>query len=163
MNRICTRVNLLLRHAENVGLRKYMDVRIYYEDTDAGGVVYHANYIKYLERARTEYFRSHGFLVAELARYGFVFPVVRLEIDFKAPAFHDDLLVVMTSPVRVGGSSIILCQNIVRQNDGKLLVEGLVTLACISPALKARRIPLEIRQMLESERESCMKTPSILP
>ena len=128
-----------------------MNVRIYYEDTDAGGVVYHANYIKYLERARTEFFRSHGFLVAELARNGFVFPVVKLEIDFKAPALHDDLLSVVTSPVRVGGSSVTLCQKVIRQNDGKLLVDGLVTLACISPAFKARRIPLEIRQMLEAE------------
>lgn len=130
-----------------------MDVRIYYEDTDSGGVVYHANYIKYLERARTEYFRCRGFLVAELAANGFVFPVIRLEMDFKAPALHDDLLSVDTIPVRVGGSSITFCQKIVRKNDGKLLVEGLVTLACISPALKARRIPPEIRRMLEAERE----------
>lgn len=130
-----------------------MDVRIYYEDTDAGGVVYHANYIKYLERARTEYFRDHGISVAELARNGFVFPVVRLEIYFKAPALHDDLLTVTTRPTRVGGSSITLCQKIFRQNDGKLLVEGVVTLACISPALKARRIPLEIRGLLDAELE----------
>jgi len=130
-----------------------MDVRIYYEDTDAGGVVYYANYIKYFERARTEYFRTHGFLVVDLASSGFVFPVVRLETDFKAPAFHDDLLFVTTIPTRVGGSSVTLRQKIVRQNDGKLLVEGLVTLACISPAFKARRIPLEIRQMLEAELE----------
>ncbi|MGB9082323.1 MAG: YbgC/FadM family acyl-CoA thioesterase [Desulfuromonadaceae bacterium] len=127
-----------------------MDVRIYYEDTDAGGVVYHANYIKYMERARTEYFRSHGFFVAELAGNGFVFPVVRLEIDFKAPALHDDLLSVKTIPTRVGGSSVALIQKITRKSDGKLLVEGIVTLACISPALKARRIPLEIRRMLEA-------------
>jgi acyl-CoA thioester hydrolase len=127
-----------------------MDVRIYYEDTDAGGVVYHANYIKYMERARTEYFRSHGFFVAELAGNGFVFPVVRLEIDFKAPALHDDLLSVETIPTRVGGSSVALIQKITRKSDGKLLVEGVVTLACISPALKARRIPLEIRRMLEA-------------
>jgi acyl-CoA thioester hydrolase len=130
-----------------------MVIRIYYEDTDAGGVVYHANYIKYMERARTEYFRSHGFFVAELAKNGFVFPVVRLEIDFKSPALHDDLLGVTTTPIRVGGSSITLSQKIVRQIDNRLLVDGVVTLACISPALKARRIPLEIRTMLEAEQE----------
>lgn len=130
-----------------------MDVRIYYEDTDAGGVVYHANYIKYLERARTEYFRSHGFSVAELAKNGFVFPVVRLEIDFKAPALHDDLLSVSTCPTRVGGSSFTLSQKIIRQSDGRLLVEGSVTVACISPALKARRIPLEIRGLLDAQLE----------
>ena len=134
-----------------------MDVRIYYEDTDAGGVVYHANYIKYMERARTEYFRSHGFFVAELARNGFVFPVIRLEIDFKAPALHDDLLFVSTSPMRVCGSSITLRQKIVRKNDNKLLVDGVVTLACISPTLKARRIPLDIRRILEVDLESLAK------
>jgi acyl-CoA thioester hydrolase len=131
-----------------------MDVRIYYEDTDAGGVVYHSNYINFMERARTEYFRSHGFFVAELAANGYVFPVVRLEVDFKSPALHDDLLSVTTIPVRVGGSSVTLRQNIVRKHDGKLLVEGLVTLACINPALKARRIPADIRAMLEGEREN---------
>ncbi|MDD2897922.1 MAG: YbgC/FadM family acyl-CoA thioesterase [Desulfuromonadaceae bacterium] len=130
-----------------------MDVRIYYEDTDAGGVVYHANYIKYLERARTEFFRSHGFFVAELAKNGFVFPVVRLEIDFKSPALHDDLLSVSTHPVRISGSTVTLSQNIVRQSDGKLLVEGVVTLACIGPSMKARRIPSEIRHMLEEEQQ----------
>ncbi|MEI7818257.1 MAG: YbgC/FadM family acyl-CoA thioesterase [Desulfuromonadales bacterium] len=130
-----------------------MDVRIYYEDTDAGGVVYHANYIKYMERARTEYFRTHGISVMHLARNGFVFPVVKLEIDFKAPALHDDLLSVSTRPTRVGGSTVTLCQNVVRKNDGKLLVSGFITLACINPALKARRIPLEIRRMLEAEQE----------
>ena len=130
-----------------------MDIRIYYEDTDAGGVVYHANYIKYFERARTEYFRGHGFSVADLAKNGFIFPVVRLEMDFKSPAIHDDLLTVVTRPVRVGGSSVTLSQKIIRQNDSKLLVEGLVTLACTSPAIKARRIPLEIRVMLEGELE----------
>jgi len=130
-----------------------MDVRIYYEDTDSGGVVYHANYVKYMERARTEYFRSHGFLVAELAGNGFVFPVVKLEINFRAPAIHDDLLSVTTTPVRVGGSSITLSQKIVKKNDNKLLVEGLVTLACIGPTFKARRIPLEVREMLSTELE----------
>jgi acyl-CoA thioester hydrolase len=131
-----------------------MDVRIYYEDTDSGGVVYHANYVKYMERARTEYFRSHGFSVAELAGNGFVFPVVKLEIDFRSPALHDDLLSVSTCPVRSGGSSITLSQKIVRKNDNKLLVEGLVTLACIGPTLKARRIPLAIREMLGTELET---------
>lgn len=128
-----------------------MDIRIYYEDTDSGGVVYHANYIKYMERARTEFFRSRGFLVAELAKNGFVFPVVRLEVDFKAPALHDDLLKVVTTPARIGGSSFTLKQSIVRHCDEKLLVAGFVTLACINPGLKARRIPAEIRQMLETE------------
>jgi acyl-CoA thioester hydrolase len=131
-----------------------MDVRIYYEDTDSGGVVYHANYLKYFERARTELFRKHNFYVAELAENGFVFPVVRAELDFKAPARHDELLTVTTVPVRISGSSFSLRQEIIRNNDGRLLVGGVITLACIGPNFKARRIPAEIRELLESQLES---------
>lgn len=128
-----------------------VDIRIYYEDTDAAGLVYHANFIKFLERARTEYFRRHGFLIAKLAEEGFIFPVVRMEIDFKSPAFLDDLLSVETTPARTGGSTLTLCQRIVRQSDQKLLVEGFVKLACINKAHKAIRVPLAIRRLLESE------------
>ena len=103
---------------------------------------------------RCELSKIPPILIAQLASDGFVFPVVRLEIDFKAPAFHDDLLSVVTTPVRIGGSSVTLCQKIVRHNDGKLLVDGFVTLACIGPALKAKRIPLAIRRMLEAELEN---------
>jgi acyl-CoA thioester hydrolase len=126
-----------------------MEVRIYYEDTDAAGVVYHANYLKYFERARTEYFRARGLLVAELAAAGHVFPVVRMEIDFRAPACHDDLLKVVTIPGHCGGSSFSLRQRISRMSDDRLLVEALVKLACIGPDLKARRIPKEVRRVVE--------------
>lgn len=128
-----------------------MDLRIYYEDTDAAGLVYHANYLKYFERARTEYFRERGLLVAALASAGFVFPVVRMEIDFTAPARHDELLQVVTIPERVGGSSFRMQQRVIRKDDGCLLVNALVTLACIGPQLKARRIPPEIRQLLTAD------------
>jgi acyl-CoA thioester hydrolase len=128
-----------------------VDVRIYYEDTDAAGVVYHTNYIKYLDRARTEFFRNHGFQVAKLAEEGFIFPVVRLEFDFRSPARLDDLLSVETTPVMTAGASFTLCQRIIRPLDQKLILEGLVTLACVNKALKARRIPSAIRRLLESE------------
>jgi len=124
-----------------------MDVRIYYEDTDAAGVVYHANYLKFFERARTEYLRELGLGVAELAAAGFVFPVIRMEVDFKAPARHDELLRVETRPERVGGSTFTLRQQAWR--DGRLLVDALVSLACIGPELKARRVPAEVRLVLE--------------
>lgn len=131
-----------------------MDIRIYYEDTDAAGVVYHANYVKYLERARTEFFRDHGFLVARLSEEGFIFPVVRLELDFKAPALHDDLLSVETTPLNAKGAVFILRQRIIRPSDGKLILEGLVTLACVNSALKPRRLPFDIRLLLESGSET---------
>lgn len=128
-----------------------MDVRIYYEDTDAGGVVYHSNYLKFFERARTEYLRERGLSVAELAAGGHVFPVVRMEIDLKAPARHDDLLSITTRPVRIGGSSFTMHQQALRSADGKVLVDATITLACVGPAIRAKRIPPEIRRILETE------------
>lgn len=128
-----------------------MEIRIYYEDTDAAGVVYHANYVKYLERARTEYFRTHGFSVAKLAEEGCIFPVLHLDLYFKSPARHDDLLTVETKPVSVSGASFTLGQKIIRSDDGKLLLDGLVTLACVNCGLRARRVPLAVRQLLESK------------
>lgn len=122
-----------------------MKVRVYYEDTDAAGVVYHANYLKYFERARTEYLRERDLSVADLAASGYVFPVVRMEINFKAPALHDDMLSIVTIPERISGSSLTFRQQAVRQIDGTLLVDSMVTLACIGPARKARRIPIAVR------------------
>lgn len=127
-----------------------MEIRVYYEDTDAAGVVYHANYLNYMERARTEYLREQGLSVAAMAAAGAVFPVVRMSIDFKAPARHDDLLKVTTVPVRVGGSSFTLRQQVLRSRDNQLLVQAEVTLACVSPSLKARRLPSELRDLLAS-------------
>ncbi len=126
-----------------------MEVRTYYEDTDAAGVVYHANYLKFLERARTEYFRERGLSVSELAAAGCVFPVVRMELDFISPARHDELLSIETIPEQSSGSSFTMRQQIFRKSDGKLLVNGLVKLACIGPGLKARRIPAEVRQIVD--------------
>ena len=128
-----------------------MDIRIYYEDTDAGGVVYHANYLNYFERARTEYLRERGLSVGEMHERGYIFPVVRLEVDFRAPARHDDLLRVETCVLEVGKTSFTLGQQAVRAVDGKLLVDGRVTLVCVGPGMKAKRLPEELLQVLRVE------------
>lgn len=128
-----------------------MKIRVYYEDTDAAGVVYHSNYLNYMERARTEYLREHGVSVAELAAKGVVFPVVRVEMQFKAPAHHDDLLRVTVAAVRSGGSSMTLKQQVLRDSNDHLLVEALITIACATPELKPRRIPPEVRRLMETE------------
>jgi len=131
-----------------------MKTRVYYDDTDAGGVVYHANYLNFMERARTEFLREHGLSVAALAAEGAVFPVVRMEVDFKAPARHDELLQVTTVPLKVTGSTFTLQQQILRASDNQLLVQAVVTLACISPHHKARRIPAEVRELLTRGEQS---------
>lgn len=126
-----------------------MEFRIYYEDTDAGGVVYHARYLAFFERGRTEFFRDRGVSVGELAAQGSVFPVVRLEIDYKAPAVLDDLVRVETEPLEVGRSSFTMGQQLVRALDGKLLAAAKVTLVCVSPGMKAKRIPEEVLVALQ--------------
>jgi acyl-CoA thioester hydrolase len=125
-----------------------MQLRIYYEDTDAGGVVYHANYLGYFERGRTEFLRERGLSVAVLAEQGCIFPVVRLELDYRAPAFLDDLLRVETEVLTVGKTSFTLAQQVVRVIDDRLLAAGKVTLVCTSGTLKARRLPKELVRVL---------------
>lgn len=128
-----------------------MEIRTYYEDTDAGGVVYHANYLCYFERARTEFMRERGVSVRELHERGFIFPVVRIEVDYRAPARHDDLLRVETCVLEVGKTSFTVGQQVVRAVDGKLLVDGRVTLVCVGPGMKAKRLPEELLEVLRAE------------
>jgi len=125
-----------------------MEFRIYYEDTDAGGVVYHANYLRYFERGRTEYLRERGLSVADLAERGYIFPVVRLELEYRSPAVLDDLVRVETEVLDVGRTSFTLGQRVVRAIDGRVLAAGKVTLVCTSSAMKARRLPEELLQAL---------------
>jgi len=127
-----------------------MEVRIYYEDTDAGGVVYHANYICYMERARTEFLRERGLSVREMHDLGIIFPVVAIEANYRAPARLDDLLEVETRIVALRNSSFVAAQQVKRKEDGKLLVEARVTLACVGPEMRARRLPSEIRELFSS-------------
>jgi acyl-CoA thioester hydrolase len=125
-----------------------MEIRIYYEDTDAGGVVYHANYLRYFERARTEYLRERGLSVSELAAQGNILPVVRIGVDYRAPAVHDDLLRIDTEVLNVGKTSFTVGQQAVRVFDGKLLVDCKVVLVCVNHKMKARRLPDELLQAL---------------
>ncbi|NMC72811.1 MAG: YbgC/FadM family acyl-CoA thioesterase [Geobacteraceae bacterium] len=128
-----------------------MEFRIYYEDTDAGGVVYHARYLAFFERGRCEFLRSRGLSVRDLAEAGHVFPVVRLEIDYKAPAVLDDLVRVETEVLEVGRSSFTMGQQVVRALDGRLLAAGKVTLVCVGPGMKAKRLPEEVLRALQEQ------------
>lgn len=125
-----------------------LELRVYYEDTDAGGVVYHARYLGYLERARTEFLRKRGLSVKDLADNGEIFPVVRLEVDFRGAAVLDDALIVETEPLDVGRTSFAMLQRIVRKADSRLLVEAKVTLVCVAPGMKARRLPASLLKAL---------------
>ncbi len=120
------------------------ELRIYYEDTDAGGVVYYANYLRYLERGRTEFLRARGFSVRKLQEQGYLIPVMRLEIDYLVPAVLDDLIRVETTVLETTGATCTLGQRALRVSDGTILVDARVTLACLGPGNKARRMPKEL-------------------
>lgn len=127
-----------------------LPVRIYYEDTDAGGIVYHASYIRFAERGRTEALRDAGFDHAQLFKeQGIAFAVVALTINYRQPAKLDDLLVVKTSVSRLGGASMDMQQDIYRGDS--MICEIKVTLVCIDQNLKAVRLPQEIRDIFKSE------------
>ena len=124
-------------------------VRIYYEDTDAAGVVYHSNYLNYMERARTEYLRSAGFSQAKLDKeLGVVFVVANLCINFLAPAQFDDMLDVNCRIIHAGGSKFEFEQSIIN-STGKLLCTAKINIVCVdSSTFRPKRIPQQIKAKL---------------
>lgn len=122
-------------------------LRVYYEDTDAGGIVYHATYLRYAERARTEMLRKLGFDHPRLARdHGVQFTVRRCTIDFLLPAVLDDALVVETSIARAGGASLDLVQTILR--GAATLARLEIRLALLDGRGRATRAPQPLREAL---------------
>lgn len=125
-----------------------LKLRVYYEDTDAAGVAYHASYIRFAERGRTEMLRAAGFEHAKLFQEeGIAFAVASLAIDYKSPARLDDLLIVKTKIARVGGASMDMTQGIYR--DSLLLAEVRLTLVCVDKSFKAARLPSVIKDIFE--------------
>ena len=123
------------------------DLRIYYEDTDLAGIVYYANYLKFIERARTEWVRSVGVDQVRLRdEAGVVFAVRRLEADYNAPAKFDDLVQVRTRLIKATGARIVLSQDVER--DGTLLFGATVTLVALTLDGKPARLPADVRQSL---------------
>lgn len=124
-------------------------IRVYYEDTDAAGIVYYANYLKFIERARTEMMRLYG-VEHEKARQsgGTAFIVRRCEIEYVAPARLDDELVVETRIKEIGGATILLSQDVRR--DDTMLVRASVLVACVGAQGRPVRLPAELRSSLSS-------------
>ncbi len=122
-------------------------LRVYYEDTDLAGIVYYANYLRFIERARTEWVRSLGVDQGRLkAEEGIVFAVRRVEADYLQPAKFDDELVVETTLEQIGGARIVLRQEVKR--DGKALFTANVTLVALSSTGAPARIPAILRRPL---------------
>jgi len=120
-------------------------VRVYYEDTDSGGVVYYANYLKFMERARTEWLRAAGFEQDDIeARHGLLFAVSEANVRYLRSARFNDLLRIESRIVDVSGVRVTFAQLIRRESDGELLVEGSVRVASMDRAGKPRRMPADI-------------------
>jgi acyl-CoA thioester hydrolase len=134
--------------------RHFFTVRVYYEDTDFTGIVYHANYLRYMERGRTNYLRLIGadhralFEAAEEEAPGFAFVVRSMNLDFLRPARMDDVLEVVTEPQDVKGASVTLRQRVMRNDE--LLVEASVRVAFISGG-RARPIPKPLRIAMKAD------------
>ncbi len=129
-------------------------VRVYYEDTDSGGVVYYANYLKFMERARTEWLRKLGFEQDELARdNGIIFVVRSVNVDYYRPARFNDLLRIHTCIAEARGASLIFEQTIrVAEDSGKPLCQGRIRVACVGVgSLKPRPIPQKVLTEIVSD------------
>jgi acyl-CoA thioester hydrolase len=123
-------------------------VRVYYEDTDLAGVVYYANYLKFIERGRTEALRGAGVDQNRLKdELGLVFVVVRVTADWRRPAVFDDLLSVETRLARLGGASVDMAQRVLRGVE--TLFEAEVRMACMGRDGRAARLPADMRAALE--------------
>jgi acyl-CoA thioester hydrolase len=134
--------------------RHHMQIRVYYEDTDFSGIVYHANYLRFMERGRTNHLRlmgaeQHALFAQALAETpGFAFVVRSMQIDYLKPARMDDLLDVVTWPVEVKGASIVLGQEVRR--EGVLLVKAQVRVAFICDS-RAQPIPKALRAVMKAD------------
>jgi len=137
--------------------RHSQPVRVYYEDTDFSGVVYHASYLRFMERGRTNYLRLLGadhramFEQAAAEAPGFAFVVRHMDIAFRKPAHMDDVLDIVTLPEEVKGASIVLHQKVMRGEE--LLVEAHVQVAFVAGG-RAKPIPKSLRMAMKADQES---------
>jgi len=127
----------------NIKTHKNM-IRVYAEDVDFMGIVYHANYLCYLERSRTEVLRAYNLLLSDLSKTDVLFAISELSINYRAPARLDDLLTVTTTINELKSCSFIFAQKIVNQHE-QIICEALVKVVCVNKDLKPRRLPDIIR------------------
>ncbi|MEP1611004.1 MAG: tol-pal system-associated acyl-CoA thioesterase [Roseobacter sp.] len=126
-------------------------IRVYYEDTDMAGIVYYANYLRYIERARSDWVREIGIDQLEMKAAGVVFAVRRVEADYVIPARFDEVLDVRTSMIKLTPARMVMKQEIYREKA--LIFTADVTLVCIAAGGKPARLPAKLRSMALAGRE----------
>src|SRR5215510_13921361 len=127
-----------------------MEVRIYYEDTDCGGVVYYANYLKYFERARTQYLEDRGLSVSGLMQAGRVFVVVHAELEYRAPARYGETLEIETIIPEMSPASITFSHVVRERESRRIVVEGSARLAVTDGNGKVTRLDKDTVAALQS-------------
>ncbi len=120
--------------------RDTIEVKIYYEDTDCGGVVYYANYLKYFERARTEYLEKRGYSVSTLMQQGIIFVVVHAEVKYCSPGRYGDTLVVETDVGDVTRAAMTFSHVVREKGSGRVVVKGSARLAATDGNGKVKRL-----------------------
>ena len=125
-----------------------IEARVRYTETDQMGVVYHSNYLNYLELGRVEWLRSLGYSYAELEKRGVLLPVVHAELNYRFPARYDELIRVETEVSSIGKSSIEFSSQLYNENDA-LLLEGKIKLVCLNAeTFKPISIPVDLRNLM---------------
>ena len=132
------------------GLKNETEQRVYYADTDHGGVVYYSNYLKWFEIGRTEILRQLGLDYADFEKEGMIAPVVEVKCNYKGPALYDDIIIIKTAIDNIGNSSIRFNYEIINKRSGKLLAEGYtVNVFVDKKTMKSATMPESLRKALQ--------------
>ena len=126
-----------------------MEKRIYYHDTDAGGVVYYGRYLNYLEEARTEFLDKRGLSVKEFHDQGFLYAVRKCTITYKSPARYGDIVVCDATLKKITAAQLFFIQTIKDKRNHRLMVEAEVSLVCLTKNFKPTQIPEELKKKLQ--------------
>ena len=137
-----------------------MEKRIYYHDTDAGGIVYYGQYLCYLEEARTEFLEKRGLSVEKFKERGFVYVVRQCNVSYRSPARYGDTLLCDAKLKKMGASQLIFDQTVHDKKDGRLIIEAEVSLVCLNKEFKPTAIPDDLKEKLALLKSFC---DSILP
>lgn len=128
-----------------------MEVKIYYEDTDCGNVVYYANYLKYFERARTEYLEQRGINLKEIHEAGIFFMVASARLNYRSPAHYRETLIIDTWVSEIGRASFTFQYKVFEKTTRRLIVEGDTVIVTVDVRQKIKRLALDLSAKLKTE------------
>ncbi len=132
-----------------IGAAKNMEKRIFYHDTDAGGIVYYGNYLKYLEEARTEFLETKGMSVNDFHQRGLMYAVRKCTINYRSPARYGETLICNAELKEATVAQLIFKQTITEKSSGRLVADAEVALACLNQSFKPTPIPEDLKIRLQ--------------